>query len=273
MSAHASSPRSSEWLGFLPFVSDGSAVRVGFLLAGIVLFIIDSADDGGALARRHRRRARGTGRRRARDRRDTAGRRPSGVVLPAARSGIVGAAVLAAGRALGETMAVTMVVGNSNDLPALAVRPAQTMSSLVANEFGEARDPFHLESLIAVVLLLMIDALILNGVARLLVRLGERDHPRRGRRMSILDSGPVRDPQARASEQPRKASLRRRKLVSAVCVAWFGAALLVAVTPFVVVVGYTVHRGVAAWSAGFFTHLPTPAGIPGGGSPTRSSAR
>ena len=94
----------------------------------------------------------------------------SHVVLPAARAGIVGAGVLAAGRALGETMAVTMVVGNSNIIPKYLFDPAQTMSSIVANEFGEARAPFHLESLIAIVLLLMVNALILNAVARLLVR-------------------------------------------------------------------------------------------------------
>jgi phosphate transport system permease protein len=63
-----------------------------------------------------------------------------------------------------------MVVGNSNIIPKTLFDPAQTMSSIVANEFGEARAPFHLQSLIAIVLLLMVNALILNGVARLLVR-------------------------------------------------------------------------------------------------------
>ena len=82
--------------------------------------------------------------------------------------------------------------------------------------------------------------------------------------MSILESDPlvVRRHVIRETSQ---ASLRRRKLTSAIFAVGCGAALLVAVTPLVVVVAYTVHRGIAAWSAGFFTHLPTPAGIPGGG--------
>jgi phosphate transport system permease protein len=82
--------------------------------------------------------------------------------------------------------------------------------------------------------------------------------------MSVLDADPLI---ARRSDIRRAArsSLRRRRVVSAT-VAWAcGAALLVAIVPLVIVIGYTVHRGFSAWSADFFTNLPTPAGIPGGG--------
>ncbi len=82
--------------------------------------------------------------------------------------------------------------------------------------------------------------------------------------MSILEADPlvVRREQIR---QASKGSLGRRKLVSAL-VAWAcGLALIVAVVPLVVIILYTAKRGIAAWSVGFFTHLPTPAGIPGGG--------
>jgi phosphate transport system permease protein len=82
--------------------------------------------------------------------------------------------------------------------------------------------------------------------------------------MSILQSDPlvVRRLVIREASQ---SSLRRRKISSAIVSIGCGLALLVAVTPLVVVVAYTVHRGIAAWSGGFFTRLPTPAGIPGGG--------
>ncbi len=162
-------PVIAKWFGFLPFVSEGAPFGVGFFLAGIVLFIMIlptmaalSRDVIGAVPEEQIDGARAIG--------ATRWQATSHVVLPAARAGIVGAGVLAAGRAFGETIAVTMVVGNSNHIPHTLFDPAQTMSSIVANEFAEAREPLHLASLIAVVLLLMVNALILNGVARLLVR-------------------------------------------------------------------------------------------------------
>ena len=82
--------------------------------------------------------------------------------------------------------------------------------------------------------------------------------------MSILQADPLvvrREQIRRASES----SLGRRKIVSAL-VAWgCGIALVVAIVPLVVIIVYTASRGLAAWSVGFFTHEPTPAGIPGGG--------
>jgi phosphate transport system permease protein len=82
--------------------------------------------------------------------------------------------------------------------------------------------------------------------------------------MSILEADPlvVRREQIRRAS---KSSLGRRRLVSAL-VAWgCGVALVLAIVPLVVIIAYTVQRGLSAWSVGFFTHLPTPAGIPGGG--------
>lgn len=82
--------------------------------------------------------------------------------------------------------------------------------------------------------------------------------------MSILESDPLVI-RRRVIRETSQASLRRRKITSALVAVGCSVALLVAVTPLVVVVAYTVHRGIAAWSAGFFTHLPTPALMPGGG--------
>ena len=91
------------------------------------------------------------------------------VILPYARGGIVGAVILGLARALGETMAVTMVIGNSHQLTWSLLEPNSTMASVIANEFTEAGSDIHLSALIHVGLVLMIVALIVNAIARLLV--------------------------------------------------------------------------------------------------------
>lgn len=91
------------------------------------------------------------------------------VLLPYGLSGILGAVILGLGRALGETMAVTMVIGNSVEGSLTLLRPGYTMSSIIANEFAEAVSQLHSEALIEVALILFILTLILNGIARMLV--------------------------------------------------------------------------------------------------------
>jgi phosphate transport system permease protein len=91
------------------------------------------------------------------------------VVLPFARSGLIGAVILGLGRALGETMAVTMVIGNSPEIKASLFAPSYTMASVIANEFAEATGDLHLASLAEIGLLLFAVTLLLNVVARLLV--------------------------------------------------------------------------------------------------------
>ena len=92
------------------------------------------------------------------------------VVVPSARAGILGATTLATGRALGETIAVTMVIGNTDRFTHSLFGTTQTMASLIANEFTEATEPFHLASLIAVGVLLLVVSVVVNLAARLLVR-------------------------------------------------------------------------------------------------------
>ncbi|MEK7703859.1 MAG: phosphate ABC transporter permease subunit PstC [Myxococcota bacterium] len=91
------------------------------------------------------------------------------IVLPCARSGIVGAIILGLGRALGETMAVTMVIGNRPEISASLFAPAYTMASVLANEFSEATGKLHVSALTEVAALLFVITLLLNIVARLLV--------------------------------------------------------------------------------------------------------
>jgi len=99
-----------------------------------------------------------------------------GIALDAARPGILGAVILALGRALGETMAVTMVIGNTNRISASLLDPSATMASVIANEFSEATSPLYLSSLVEIALVLFAITIVVNGAARLLVRLtmGER---------------------------------------------------------------------------------------------------
>ena len=90
-------------------------------------------------------------------------------VIPYARSGIIGGIMLGLGRALGETMAVTMLIGNRPEISASLLAPGYTMASLIANEFSEATNDLHLSALMAVGAVLFILTLIVNAVARWLV--------------------------------------------------------------------------------------------------------
>jgi len=96
------------------------------------------------------------------------------VIIPSARGGILGATTLATGRAMGETIAVTMVIGNTDHFTHSLFGTTQTMASLIANEFSEATEPFHLSALIAVGVVLLVVAVVVNLAARLLVRSVDR---------------------------------------------------------------------------------------------------
>lgn len=93
----------------------------------------------------------------------------STVTIPAARSGIVAGYILAFGRALGETMAVTMLIGNTNMVPTSFFDTGNTMASVIANQFGEA-DGLKLSALIAIGLLLFIITGIVNAIGKLIIK-------------------------------------------------------------------------------------------------------
>ena len=90
-------------------------------------------------------------------------------VLPYARSGIVGAVILGLGRALGETMAVTMLIGNRHEIAASLFAPGYTMAAAIANEFSEAVGNLHLSALAYVAFLLFLVTVIVNAGARILI--------------------------------------------------------------------------------------------------------
>jgi phosphate transport system permease protein len=93
----------------------------------------------------------------------------SQVLIPYGLSGILGAVILGLGRALGETMAVTMVIGNSIGGSLSLLKPGYTMSSIIANEFAEAVSPLHSQALIEIGFLLFVLTLLVNMGARFLV--------------------------------------------------------------------------------------------------------
>ncbi len=96
------------------------------------------------------------------------------VVLPFTRIGVVGGIMLGLGRALGETMAVTFVVGNAHDIHSSLFMPGNTIASTIANEFTEASDPMHLSTLIALGLILFAITFIVLTFAKLLLLRMER---------------------------------------------------------------------------------------------------
>ncbi len=153
-------------LGFLPFFS-GPPYGIGMLAAGLILSVMIlpiissiSRDVLRAVPRSQKEAALALGSTRWEATR---------IAISYARSGILGATILALGRALGETMAVTMVIGNRPEISASLYAPAYTMASVLANEFTEATTDMYLSALTEVALALFIVALIVNTFARLLV--------------------------------------------------------------------------------------------------------
>jgi phosphate transport system permease protein len=90
-------------------------------------------------------------------------------VLPYGRTGVIGAIMLGLGRAIGETMAVTMVIGNRAAITASLFAPGSTMASVIANEFNEATSDLYVQALVEIGLVLLIVTVVVNMLARLLV--------------------------------------------------------------------------------------------------------
>jgi phosphate transport system permease protein len=90
-------------------------------------------------------------------------------VLRYGRSGLIGAILLGLGRALGETMAVTMVIGNRPEVALSLFAPGYTMASVIANEFTEATSDLYISALVEIGLLLLVVTIFVNALARLLV--------------------------------------------------------------------------------------------------------
>jgi phosphate transport system permease protein len=93
----------------------------------------------------------------------------SRAILPYARAGILGGVILALGRALGETLAVAMVIGDSQDLLKSIWGNASTMASVIANQFGDAQETLHRSSVVTLGFALFFVSVLVNYVARLVI--------------------------------------------------------------------------------------------------------
>jgi phosphate transport system permease protein len=154
-------------LGWMPLFS-GPIVGVGLLTAGIILALMIvptvtaiSRDVIAAIPRDLREASMALG--------STKWETATRVVLPAARVGIFGACVLALGRALGETIAVTMVIGNRPEISASLFAPSYTLASVIANEFTEATTSIYISALIELGLILFLVSIVVNALARLMI--------------------------------------------------------------------------------------------------------
>ncbi|HMD41408.1 MAG TPA: phosphate ABC transporter permease subunit PstC [Candidatus Acidoferrum sp.] len=160
-------PALKKTLGFLPLFQ-GPAYGIGFLTAGIVLavmiipYIISVSREVLLSVPRDQREA-------ALSLGSTRWESTWKVVVPFARTGIMGSIFLALARALGETMAVTMVIGNTPKISASLLASGYSIAAAIANEFNEASSPLHSQALIELGLVLFLLTFILNGLARLLI--------------------------------------------------------------------------------------------------------
>jgi phosphate transport system permease protein len=160
-------PPLGHYLGWLPFFQ-GPKVAVGMLSAGVILAImiipyISSVctDVFRVVPHTQREAALALG--------ATKWEMVKTAVIPYGMTGVIGAIILGLGRALGETIAVAMVIGNSADISVSLFKPAATLASVIANEFAEATSDLYVAALIELGLVLLILGIVLNVVARALV--------------------------------------------------------------------------------------------------------
>jgi phosphate transport system permease protein len=162
-------PALQDTLGFLPFFQ-GTIYGVNMLTAALILTLMIlptitaiSRDLIEAMPMRYREASLALG--------ATRWEAVSQVVLPSVKRGIFGACMLAFGRALGETIATTMVIGNRPVISASLFAPGYTVASVIANEFTEATTNLYLSALIELGLILLLISIIVIGLGRLMLRL------------------------------------------------------------------------------------------------------
>ena len=167
------------------------------------------------------------------------------VVVPFAKTGIMGSIFLALARALGETMAVTMVIGNTPKISASLFAPGYSIAAVIANEFTEATGDLYLQSLIELGLVLFLLTFILNGTGAAADCGDNAKGKRKGQPMSVAA------PLAEICQQFHADHDR-------VCA-------FVSVASLFLILGYLVFNGGTSINWAFFTQLPKPVGEVGGG--------
>jgi phosphate transport system permease protein len=189
-------------------------------------------------------------------------------VLPYARPGIVAACFLALGRALGETMAVTMLVGNvSSRIDLSPFGLGDSIASKIANELNEASSDLHRAALVGLGLLLFLVTIVVNVTARLLIARMSRPGARPPSLIARLTRRAAVPPSAGDGE-PRPVPLpppgRGSVVVDRVMTGLLGLCLALTLGPLFLILGFITYRGAASLDWDFFTRLPAPPGEPGG---------
>jgi len=201
------------------------------------------------------------------------------VILPYARPGIIGGCFLALGRALGETMAVTMLIGNRPEISLSPFALGNSIASVIANEFTEASYDLYLSALVELGCVLLLVCLVVNAAARLLIRRVTLIRPGRqpqsrltaskikpDHRVATVDTSklPASAPSSSTSHitplSPEKVR-RVNQLMTGVLAVSF----LVTVGPLFLILGHLVYHGLGSLSWNFFVNLPAPVGQAGGG--------
>ena len=180
------------------------------------------------------------------------------VVLPYARPGILAACFLALGRALGETMAVTMLIGNVRYLNLAVNARGDSIASIIAGQLHEADDRTR-AALIAFGLILFLITALTNVTGRYFIGLAGRS--RGGRRMvASPPEPPPPPPPAVVDARQRRAEFRNRMMTGVLA-----ACQVLTVVPLFLILGYILFRGAPQVDANLFTQRPAPPGQPGGG--------
>jgi len=198
------------------------------------------------------------------------------VILPYARPGIIGGSFLALGRALGETMAITMLIGNKTHISLSPFAMGNSIASVIANEFTEATYDLYLSALVELGLVLLMVSVLVNSLARVLIwRVSRPGSPLKFRgRLGGLTfwraTQPAISEEAAVSNGtpfrlPRGMGIRANLWINRVMTGVLGLCLVVTIGFLFLILGYLVAHGVTALNLDFFTKLPAPVGQKGGG--------
>ena len=220
----------------------------------------------------------------------------SRVVIPYARPGIFGGCFLALGRALGETMAVTMLIGNSRGISYDFFGMGNSIPSVIANEFTEANYDLYWSSLVELGLVLLLVSVAFSAVGRLLIwrMSGVKSRPSLLSRAvaflrptaghappatAVTDSpSPTSAAESNSETPPAPGTHRlpsnylRAAATSHVMTAVLGLCLVLSVFPLFLILGFLLYKGGASLNWDFFTKLPAPWGRRAAASPTASTA-
>lgn len=187
----------------------------------------------------------------------------SGVVLPYARPGIIAACFLALGRALGETMAVTMLIGNVRYLDFSLFASGDSIASVIANQLNES-GKLQRSALVALGLLLFVITAVTNIIARVLISRSGKPRSRKSHSPGSIDLA-VKNGKPMERNVEDASHRRKAQRQNAVMTCVLGGCQVLTIGPLFLILGYVAWRGASSIDWSFFTNLPARPGRLGGG--------